>query len=235
MLRLALAALAGLVATACTTVGTKVDLVPMADRPAKAPFADGAYCGLEGAAAPFSVMSSDSCATFKWNAKSRQYKVTATGGDAKQTITFSLSVRPLDGGLLLMQMDSSSVTATKASDAEDFKKGPPYIQGVARVSKDAIVMANWTLTEDKLKAFHGKYPTLKFNGESGNEIVTGDVTMIRQYLWARALEVVRTSEGDTFATALVRDKSGAKDHKASAKQMQAFQQGLSHFKDLAKK
>lgn len=108
MLRILMAGLALLAASACTVgLPSEVEAAPFADRMAKAPFADGVYCALERdeARAPLVRTSQadgeNNCATFSWQAARREFTARDTQ-DEEPKMTFTPA--DLGGGLFLLQM-----------------------------------------------------------------------------------------------------------------------------------
>ena len=209
MIRTILAALALLMATACT-YGSAVDMAPKAERIPKRAVSSGNYCGVEGGKPPFTVVSSSDCMPVIWDQSTRTYTVTPEADDPDDTL--EVSPVSLGGGVYFAQ----------AIVDPDDKDVPDHFQLFVFISEGNAFALLPVLEDEDLSRLAARHPAVTFREDDAGRlyIAAGERPKIRDFLREAAVEglnlLVRKDEPLIVG---VRDKAGAPDHPASSQQV----------------
>lgn len=208
MIRTLLVAFALVLATACS-YGSAVDMAPQAERISKSAVSPGDFCGVEGDAPPFTVVSSEDCIPVVWDQSTRTYAVTPDPEDPEDTL--QVSPVSLGGGLYLAQ----------AIVDPDDRETPDRYQLFLLVSRGNAFALLPVLEGEDLARVAARHTAVSFKEDGAGRlyIAAGDRPHIRNFLRAAVAESLRlmAEEGDVL-TVGVRDTAGAADHPASAGQ-----------------
>jgi hypothetical protein len=220
LLRPVLAAMAALAVSACS-YGSMVDIAPMKSRLSRPALAPGDYCEVQGAAAPFTVVSHDDCAPVTWDQATRTYTL---HDPEEPSENVQAAVISLGSGLYAGQL----------STPED--KVPYQIQ--VFISKgDAFAMLS-ALSDEPLKKLAAKHTKLTFANDSTGRpyISAGKIDRIKAFLKEAAKESLRLakSENETLSVGVL-DKAGAPDHSPSKEQQKDIEAVLKAAKSLTPK
>ena len=208
MIRIILAALALMMATACT-YGSAVDMAPKAERIPKRAVSSGDYCGVEGDKPPFTVVSSSDCMPVIWDQSTRTYTVTPEPDDPEDTL--QVSPVSLGGGVYFAQ----------AIVDPDDKDVPDHYQLFVLLSEGNAFMLLLVLEDEDLSRLASRHPAVTFRQDNAGRlyIAAGERPKIRDFLREAATEGLKliAKKGEPLIVG-VRDKAGAADHPASSQQ-----------------
>ncbi|HOZ27200.1 MAG TPA: hypothetical protein PK080_07560 [Hyphomonadaceae bacterium] len=208
MIRTILAALALMMATACT-YGSAVDMAPKAERIPKRAVSSGDYCGVEGDKPPFTVVSSSDCMPVIWDQSTRTYTVTPEPDDPEDTL--QVSPVSLGGGVYFAQ----------AIVDPDDKDVPDHYQLFVLLSEGNAFMLLPVLEGEDLSRLASRHPAVTFKPDNAGRlyIAAGERPKIRDFLREAATEGLKliAKKGEPLIVG-VRDKAGAADHPASSQQ-----------------
>jgi len=208
MIRIILAALALMMATACT-YGSAVDMAPKAERIPKRAVSSGDYCGVEGDKPPFTVVSSSDCMPVIWDQSTRTYTVTPEPDDPEDTL--QVSPVSLGGGVYFAQ----------AIVDPDDKDVPDHYQLFVLLSEGNAFMLLPVLEDEDLSRLASRHPAVTFRQDNAGRlyIAAGERPKIRDFLREAATEGLKliAKKGEPLIVG-VRDKAGAADHPASSQQ-----------------
>lgn len=208
MIRIFLAALALLMATACT-YGSAVDMAPKAERIPKRAVSTGDYCGVEGGKPPFTIVSSEDCMPVIWDQSTRTYTVTPEAHDPDDTL--QVSPVSLGRGLYFAQ----------AIVDPDDRDAPDRFQLFVLISQGNAFSLLPVLEGDDLSRLASRHPAVTFREDAAGRlyIAAGERPKIRDFLREAAIEGLKllAKKGEPMIVG-VRDKAGAPDHPASSQQ-----------------
>jgi hypothetical protein len=216
-----LAALAVSLGASACSYGSAVDIAPMNARVTQPVIAPGDYCEVQGAAAPFSIVSKEDCVPIVWNAGTRTY--TMKDPD-KPSEDITAPVIRLGDNLYAAQL------ATPES------KEDRYQLFVFIASGNAFAMIS-PLEDEPLKALAAKNRKLTFKPAKDGRpyIAAGKPDDIKAFLKDAAREALRIRKPDDDFSVGVRDIAGAPDHVAGRQQQKDIEAVLKTAKALTPK
>jgi hypothetical protein len=207
MLRTFLAALAALLMSACS-YGSMVDMAPHKDRISRPVVSPGDYCEAKGETAPFIVVSSEDCIPITWDQAARAYTMVDPEDDAD---SIRAGVISLGAGLYAAQVDAR----------DDGSDQPDRYQLFLLLSRGDAFAILQPLEDEPLRKLAARHTRIVFREDRARRpyIVSGANDRIRNFLRDAAKESLRAlkAEGEQV-TVGVRDKAGAPDHAATARQ-----------------
>ncbi|HVY90403.1 MAG TPA: hypothetical protein VG942_16170 [Hyphomonadaceae bacterium] len=217
MLRIALAALAMLAASACS-YGSAVNLAPMSARLSNPVIGPGDYCEVKGEAAPFIVAHED-CAPITWDQATRTYTLVDPDKEDGHDESIQSAVISLGSGLYAAQIDT---TADK--DGASHRSADRYQLEVLFAQGNAFAMIP-PLDDDALRMLTKRHAQLKFKNDPAGRpyIAAGSADRIKAFLRDAAqtslgLIKERKDEDRDKLSIGVLDAGGAGEHPANDQQ-----------------
>ncbi len=212
---------AALAASACT-YGSAVDMAPMKSRLIQPALAAGEYCEVQGAVAPFTVVSSADCVPLAWNGATRTYTMVDPEDPEDST---TAAVVSLGSGLYLGQTEVETDTPDKYQLLVFIAKG------------DAFAMLP-ALDDAPLKEVAARHPKISFSNDGSGRpyIGAGEHKHIKAFLKdAARRSLLEMKKEDEPVSVGIKDKAGASNHPASREQRKDIEAVLKAAKSLTPK
>jgi len=164
MLRILMAGLMIFAASGCTFgLPSAVDAAPFEARPAKAPFADGEYCGLDddedGQLVVRSAEADDdnNCAAFTWDAARRVFVLSDESDETRDIYAVvkpgELAIADLGDGLLLLQFNNQEAE-------QDPDTSWPFMLMAGMAHGDAIAILPLP-SDERVVTYAASYPGVR--------------------------------------------------------------------------